>query len=60
MTPTSWHGPSAKPGLLRRVAAGERANDPDLNWPNIIEEIESSGRNDIRVRTVMDWFSRRV
>jgi hypothetical protein len=33
-------------GLLRRAAAGERVND--LDWPNIIEEIESVGRNEIR------------
>jgi hypothetical protein len=30
-------------GLLRRVAAGERVNSDDLDWPNIIEEIESVG-----------------
>ena len=29
--------------LLRRHAAGERANSADLDWPNIIEEIESVG-----------------
>ncbi|SRR5579875_2015446 len=29
--------------LLRRVAAGERVNDPDLDWPNIIDEVESVG-----------------
>jgi hypothetical protein len=33
--------------LLRRVAAGERVNDPDLDWPNIIEEIESVGREQL-------------
>ncbi len=33
--------------LLRRIAAGERVNDPDLDWPNIIEEIESAGRSDL-------------
>jgi hypothetical protein len=31
--------------LLRRVAAGERVNSDDLDWPNIIEEIESVGRD---------------
>jgi hypothetical protein len=31
--------------LLRRVAAGERVNDAD--WPNIIEEIESVGREQL-------------
>ncbi|HEY5302150.1 MAG TPA: DUF29 family protein, partial [Acetobacteraceae bacterium] len=33
--------------LLRRIAAGERVNDPDLDWPNIIEEVESVGRSDL-------------
>ena len=34
--------------LLRRIAAGERVADTDLDWPNIIEEIESVGRSDLR------------
>jgi hypothetical protein len=29
--------------LLRRRAAGELANDSQLDWPNIIEEVESVG-----------------
>jgi len=33
--------------LLRRVAAGERVNDADLDWPDIIEEIESVGREQL-------------
>ncbi len=33
--------------LLRRLAAGERVNDAELDWPNIIEEIESVGRSDL-------------
>jgi hypothetical protein len=33
-------------GLLRRIAAGERVNDADLDWPNIAEEIESVGRSE--------------
>ncbi len=33
-------------GLLRRLAAGERVNDTDLDWPNIAEEIESVGRSE--------------
>lgn len=33
--------------LLRRVAAGERVNEADLDWPNIIEEVESVGRSDL-------------
>ncbi len=33
--------------LLRRVAAGERVNDSDLDWPDIIEEIESVGREQL-------------
>jgi hypothetical protein len=31
--------------LLRRRAAGEMANDADLDWQNIAEEIESVGGN---------------
>lgn len=33
--------------LLRRFAAGERVNDGDLDWPNIIEEVESVGREQL-------------
>ena len=33
--------------LLRRHAANERANDVAPDWPNIIEEIESVGREQI-------------
>jgi hypothetical protein len=32
--------------LLRRLAAGERVNDADLDWTNIAEEIESVGRSE--------------
>ena len=32
--------------LLRRLAAGERVNDVDLDWPNIAEEIETVGRSE--------------
>lgn len=31
--------------LLRRVAAGERVND--IDWPNVIEEIESVGNEQL-------------
>jgi hypothetical protein len=34
--------------LLRRVAAGDRINDATLDWPNIIEEIESVGNEQVR------------
>lgn len=34
--------------LLRRLAAGERVNDSDLDWPNITEEIEAVGRSELR------------
>jgi hypothetical protein len=34
--------------LLRRVAAGERVADNDMDWPNIVEEIESVGRSELR------------
>ena len=33
--------------LLRRAAAGERVND-QVDWQNVAEEIESSGRSDRR------------
>src|ERR1700693_4119358 len=36
--------------LLRRLAAGERVNDADLDWPHIAEEIETVGRSE---RTAM-------
>jgi hypothetical protein len=32
--------------LLRRLAAGERVNDADLDWPNIAEEIETVKRSE--------------
>lgn len=31
--------------LLRRHAGGERINDTDLDWPNIIEEVADVGWN---------------
>src|SRR5271157_2185336 len=34
-------------GLLRRRAAGELVNDSELDWPNIAEEIESVGREQL-------------
>jgi len=34
--------------LLRRLAAGERLNDAQPDWPNIIEEIESVGSEQVR------------
>jgi hypothetical protein len=33
--------------LLRRHAAGELVNSAELDWPNIIEEIESVGRDQL-------------
>jgi hypothetical protein len=36
--------------LLRRVAAGERIND-QVDWENVIEEIEAVGRNDLHAVT---------
>jgi hypothetical protein len=33
--------------LLRRMAAGERVDD-QVDWPNVIEEIESVGRAELR------------
>jgi Domain of unknown function DUF29 len=32
--------------LLRRLAAGERVNEADLDWPKIAEEIETVGRSE--------------
>ena len=32
--------------LLRRMAAGERVNSAQLDWPNIAEEIEALGRSE--------------
>ena len=40
--------------LLRRLAAGERSNDPALDWEHIIEEIEDVGGNALRsVRSLL-------
>ncbi len=33
--------------LLRRIAAGERVNEVDLDWSNIIEEVEGVGRGEL-------------
>src|ERR1700759_4014152 len=33
--------------LLRRRAAGELVNEAELDWPNIAEEIESVGRDQL-------------
>ena len=33
--------------LLRRIAAGERINTAELDWPNIIEEVESVGNEQL-------------
>ena len=51
---TQWQG-----GLLRRLAAGERVNDAELDWPNIAEEIETLGRSErgavaSRIRNVVE------
>jgi hypothetical protein len=40
-----WSERQAK--LLRRRAAGELVNDTELDWPNIAEEIESVGREQV-------------
>jgi len=34
--------------LLRRLAAGERVNDADVDWANIAEELEAAGRSERR------------
>jgi hypothetical protein len=40
-----WSERQAK--LLRRVAAGELVNEAELDWPNIAEEIESVGNEQL-------------
>ena len=37
--------------LLRRRATGELVNDADLDWPNIAEEIESVGNEQLHAVT---------
>ncbi len=37
----------AQAALLRRLASGERVN-ADVDWPNVIEEIEALGRSERR------------
>ncbi|WP_428484140.1 DUF29 domain-containing protein [Rhodopila sp.] len=39
----AWSEQQAK--LLSRMAAGERVNSVELDWPNIAEEIESLGKS---------------
>ena len=40
--------------LLRRRAAGELVNDAELDWPNIAEEIESVGNEQVHaVRSLL-------
>src|SRR5215472_14119086 len=36
--------------LLRRLEAGEQVND-QIDWPNIIEEVETVGRSELRAAT---------
>lgn len=39
--------------LLRRLAAGERVND-QVDWENVIEEVDSVGRNELhRTRSLL-------
>jgi hypothetical protein len=42
--------------LLRRLAAGERVNHTDLDWPNVAEAIETIGRSarDAMARHIAD------
>jgi hypothetical protein len=39
--------------LLRRLAAGERLNDRDLDWANLGEEIDAVGRGELRA---FEWL----
>jgi uncharacterized protein DUF29 len=41
--------------LLRQHAAQTRANDPAIDWPNIIAEIESVGRSECSVLASHVW-----
>jgi hypothetical protein len=41
-----WSEQQAK--LLRRRAAGELVNDAEIDWPNVAEEIEDVGLNELR------------
>ena len=34
-------------GLLRRLAAGERLNEP-VDWPHVIEEVQDVGLSELR------------
>ena len=34
--------------FLKRLAAGPAANNNEIDWPNIIEEIEAVGRSELR------------
>ena len=40
--------------LLRQHAGGTRSNDPAIDWPNIIEEIEAVGQS--QVDQVESWL----
>ncbi|WP_428485214.1 DUF29 family protein [Rhodopila sp.] len=49
--------------LLRQHAAATRPNDTAIDWPNIIEEIESVGRSERsavagNVRTIIEHLAR--
>jgi hypothetical protein len=49
--------------LLRQHAAAARSNDPAIDWPNIIEEIESVGRSEraalaSHVRTILEHLAK--
>jgi hypothetical protein len=49
--------------LLRQHAATVRSNDPAIDWPNIIEEIESVGRSErsalaSHVRTILEHLAK--
>ena len=49
--------------LLRQHAATARSNDPAIDWPNIIVEIESVGRSEraalaSHVRTILEHLAK--
>ncbi|HTW69370.1 MAG TPA: DUF29 family protein [Acetobacteraceae bacterium] len=41
--------------LLHRRAAGKLVNNAELNWPNIAEEIDSVGREQVHAVQSLLW-----
>ena len=47
MSVTHWPGLNSRPGLLRRLARGERLNAA-VDWPHVIEEVQDVGLSELR------------